>query len=115
MIGFGYNGPEAGRAIVKDISTRYLPLINASLLNDEGHGADTSPLYSAGVPVMANAVYDTQDHEFYFTYHHSAGDSMSIMDPDDMDSNVLGIACMFYILADLDTTIPRDMPNLRTD
>lgn len=56
---------------------------------------------------MANVVADTDDHKFYFTYHHSAGDSMSIMDPDDMDSNVLGIATMFYILADLDITIPR--------
>lgn len=55
---------------------------------------------------MANVVADTNDHKFYFTYHHSAGDSMSIMNPDEMDSNVLGIAAMFYILADLDTTIP---------
>jgi len=30
-----------------------------------------------------------------------------MMDPDDLDSNVLGIAAMFYILADLDNTIPR--------
>jgi carboxypeptidase Q len=63
---------------------------------------------------MANKVYDTLDRKFYFTYHHSAGDSMSIMNADDMDSNVVGIAAMFFILADLDNTIPRQgINNLR--
>lgn len=39
---------------------------------------------------------------------------MSIMNPDEMDSNVLGIAGMLYILADLDKSL-RDVPreNLR--
>ncbi len=56
---------------------------------------------------MANMIKDTKDHEYYFSYHHSAGDSMMIMSPDELDSNVLGVACMFYILADLEQTIPR--------
>jgi carboxypeptidase Q len=50
---------------------------------------------------MINLVKDTPDHKYYFTYHHSAGDSMTMMNADDLDGNVLGIACMFYILADL--------------
>lgn len=115
LLGFGYDGPAAGLDIINMIANNYLSIINASLVNDEGHGADTAPLYAAGVPVMANSVYDTPDHSFYFTYHHSAGDSMSMMDADDMDSNVLGIATMFYILADLDNTLPRTATsNLRT-
>lgn len=55
--------------------------------------------------MLRNLPKDTSDSEFYFRYHHSAGDSMSIMDPDEMDSNVLGIAGMLYILADLDKTV----------
>jgi hypothetical protein len=41
---------------------------------------------------------------------------MSMMDPDDMDSNVAGIAAFLYIVADLETTI-RDfkLPNLQLD
>lgn len=64
---------------------------------------------------MNNIVKDTEDHQFYFKYHHSAGDSMSMMDPDDMDSNVVGIAGMLYIIADLDTTLrnPSQHVNLR--
>jgi hypothetical protein len=32
---------------------------------------------------------------------------MTMMNADDLDSNVLGVAAMFYILADLENTIPR--------
>lgn len=40
---------------------------------------------------------------------------MSMMDPDDMDSNVVGIAAMLYIIADLDVTLrdPSAVFNLR--
>ena len=37
---------------------------------------------------------------------------MTMMDPDHLDSNVLGIACMFYILADLDSSIPKPTINM---
>lgn len=56
---------------------------------------------------MANIVKDNDSHDYYFSYHHTAGDSMTVMNPDDMDSNVVGLAAMMYILADLDKTIPR--------
>ena len=59
--------------------------------------------------MLRNLPKDTPDSKFYFRYHHTAGDSMSIMNPDEMDSNVLGIAGMLYILADLDKTL-RDVP-----
>jgi carboxypeptidase Q len=60
---------------------------------------------AAGVPVICNKIEDTPDHKFYFTYHHTAGDSMLIMDPDQMDSNVVGIASLLYILADLNVSL----------
>ena len=57
---------------------------------------------------MRNLVKDTDDDKFYFTYHHSAGDSMSIMNAHDMDRNVVLIAGMMYMIADLPSAIPRD-------
>jgi carboxypeptidase Q len=50
---------------------------------------------------MTNLIEDNKNHDYYYTYHHSAGDTMSIMNADDLDSNVVGVAAMFYILADL--------------
>jgi carboxypeptidase Q len=66
-----------------------------------------------GIPTMINMVKDTLDHRYYFRYHHSAGDSMTMMNADDLDSNVLGIACVFYILADLEESIP--LPDIKMD
>ena len=62
---------------------------------------------------MVNLIEDTQNHDYYFTYHHSAGDTMSIMDADLLDLNVVGVAAMFYILADLENSIPK--PNITID
>lgn len=76
-------------------------LIGADKLTDDGGAVDTTPLYNIGIPSMANQIADTPDHKYYFTYHHTAGDSMTMMNADQLDSNVLGIAVMFYILADL--------------
>jgi len=65
---------------------------------------------------MKNLIQDNESHDYYFAYHHSAGDSMTMMNADDLDSNVLGVAAMFYILADLENTIPRgSSSNLSTN
>jgi len=56
---------------------------------------------------MAKVVNDTKTLDSYFKFHHSAGDSMTMMDPDELDTSVVGIAAMFFILADLENTIPR--------
>ena len=57
---------------------------------------------------MRNLVSDNDTNDFYFTYHHSAGDSMTMMDADDMDDNVVAIASIFFLLADADETLPRN-------
>jgi len=54
-----------------------------------------------GIPIIHQSIIDNPTNDFYYKYHHTAGDSMTIMDPEDMDSNVLGIASFLYIIADL--------------
>lgn len=92
---------------MKDLSTKYLSLIGCNFIGDDGEEADSADLFDRGVPMLKNIVEDTKDQQYYFTYHHTSGDSISIMNPDHMDSNVLGIAVLTYILADLETTIGR--------
>ena len=53
-------------------------------------------------------IADNENHDFYFTYHHTAGDSMWMMNPDDMDDNVVAIASIMYLIADYDGPIPKD-------
>jgi carboxypeptidase Q len=63
---------------------------------------DTGPLDLEGVPTMRNLIRDLPNDAYYFTFHHSAGDSMDIMNPDWMDDNLVMIASMMYIVADMD-------------
>jgi len=106
--GFGYSGSQSGYDIVKNIGTTFLTPYNAGNTTfGNGGGTDTEPLGQFGVPQMANNVKDTQDKKYYFTYHHSAGDSMNVMDPDTMDRNVIMIAGMMYMIADLPDDLPK--------
>lgn len=58
--------------------------------------------------MVRNIGQDTPTNDFYFTYHHSGGDSMTMMNPDQMDENVVAIASLYYLLADAEVPIPRD-------
>ena len=110
IIGFGYTGGAKGYEIVNQIGNLYFKGLNASkIMFGNGGNTDTKPLLDGfGIPTMNNQLDDTDDLEYYFTYHHSAGDSMNVMSPHDMDRNVIVIAGMMYIIADIPIAIPRD-------
>lgn len=57
---------------------------------------------------MNNKIVDNETHDFYFTYHHTAGDSMWMMNADDMDDNVIAIASIMFLIADHDDPIPKN-------
>ena len=52
-------------------------------------------------------IYKDPNDDYYFRYHHSAGDTMNILDPDQMDSNVFAISSMMYIIADNPERLPK--------
>jgi hypothetical protein len=45
LLGFGYQGEPRGKAIVQNILTKYLSIINATEYSDDGSAVDTGPLY----------------------------------------------------------------------
>mmetsp|Transcript_8180 Transcript_8180/g.1109 ORF Transcript_8180/g.1109 Transcript_8180/m.1109 type:complete len:101 (-) Transcript_8180:53-355(-) len=83
--------------------------INCTYMDHDGVMVDSGWLYEQGVPNMRNLIQDFNDktHPYYFTYHHSAGDSMEVMDPDMMDDNVIMIASMMYNIANRNERLPR--------
>jgi len=99
LYGFGHSGE--GADIVKGVLTNYLSILDAGHYEPDGESVDVGPLFERGVPIFKNLIKDTEDHEYYFRYHHTAGDSMTIMNADELDSNVVGIAAFLYIIADL--------------
>jgi len=59
-------------------------------------GSDVSGLEKAGVPVLAV----DQDASRYFDYHHSADDTLAIVDRAQLNQNVATWAGLLYLVAD---------------
>lgn len=110
ILGWGYSGGAKGFEILKIINKYYLEkeFNLKEIIKGDGISEDVRPLFNKGIPVIRNIVEDTSDNEIYFTTHHSAQDSVSILDKDDMDKNVAAIASLFYIIGDLSIRFPRD-------
>jgi carboxypeptidase Q len=56
---------------------------------------------------MMRNIYNDPNDDIYFKYHHSAGDTMNILNPDELDSNVFAISSMMYIIADYPERLPK--------
>lgn len=62
-----------------------------------GHtGADTSPLEAKGVPVLSLNVEDSK----YFWYHHTEGDTIDKLRPDEVNKCAAALAIIGFIFAD---------------
>lgn len=48
-------------------------------------------------------------NEEYFWYHHTAGDSMLLEDPGNLDKAAALFAAAAYVIADISVDIPRDV------
>ena len=108
--GWGFSGGKSGFKVFENLNNKYLKktLGLKKIVYNDGVQADTTPLYKLGIPVVRNIVKDTEDSRYYYTYHHSAGDTMNVLDAWDMDRNVMAIASMFYIIADTDEVISKN-------
>jgi carboxypeptidase Q len=65
-----------------DVLQKYLSILGADKSENQVFTADIEEMGEQGVPIFDNKIRDSPDHSFYFRYHHSAGDSMSMMNPD---------------------------------
>jgi len=87
---------EAALATVQKIASLFAP-IDASAVRWGGGGADISPLMGEGVPGLhLNTV-----GEHYFDWHHSHGDTLDKVEPDDVRRATGMLAVMGYVLADM--------------
>src|SRR5262249_54675972 len=66
-------------------------------LSDGPVGADISPLDIAGVPGFS----PLQDSRTYFTYHHTAADTLDKVSPRELSENCAVMAVLAYALANI--------------
>jgi len=103
LYGFSAGGTtEAGYESLRSILSLLEPL-GATELRIGGGGPDIGPLANRGVP----ALLLWPDASLYFDYHHSAEDVVENVEPDLLADHTAAMAIMAYILADMETPLPR--------
>jgi Zn-dependent M28 family amino/carboxypeptidase len=97
----------AGKPELKDFLSPVAQVLEKSgagiLQRREEVGADIDPLRKRGVPNFS----PIQDNRFYFSYHHSAADTLDKIDPHELAENAAINAVLAYALANLEQPLPR--------
>lgn len=91
-------------AALRPVIEALRPIGATALKHNEGDsGADIEPLQRMGVPGFSPLV----DARSYFSYHHTAADTLDKVQPQDLQSQVATMAVLAYYLAELAEPLPR--------
>lgn len=101
--GIGFTGSKQARGVMEQIGG-LLSSINSTAVYDDGGETDTGWWAELGVPLGTLVTHN----ERYFWFHHSNGDTMSVLDPDQMNRCAAVFASYAYVLADMDDKLPRN-------
>jgi carboxypeptidase Q len=102
-IGINIRGKPEVKALLKAVSA-ILQESGAGILNLVEHcGADIEPMEKAGVPTFA----PLQDSRFYFSYHHTAADTLDKIVPKELSENSTVVSVLAYALANTEQPLPR--------
>jgi carboxypeptidase Q len=103
--GYGYTGGIKGFIVARNALQilLYPNLDIQKTILDEGILRDNEP-FSQFIPVMRNL--QGTDRDLYYSLAGTAADSVDKLNPNGMDSNVVGISCMVYLLADFPVRLP---------
>lgn len=104
-LGLDFSGNKQAECIFKEVLKLMTPLNATKFDSPIDAGPDIERWANRGFP---SASLITQN-EKYFYYHHSAGDSMLVENPDDLDKNTALFAAAAYIIADLSIDMPKDL------
>ena len=100
--GVQFTGSVDAKAIMMQIGS-LLKSINSSEVYDHGGGTDVNYWQNKGVPTASLANHN----EKYFWFHHSDGDTMTVLDPIEMNLCSAVWAVYAYVLASMDELLPR--------
>ncbi|XP_060249005.1 carboxypeptidase Q isoform X3 [Meriones unguiculatus] len=100
--GLQFTGSDKARAIMKEVMNLLQPL-NVTKVFSGGEGTDINFWIQAGVPgaSLRDDVYK------YFFFHHSHGDTMTALDPKQMNVAAAVWAVVAYTVADMEEMLPR--------
>uniref|UniRef100_A0A0N8EUW2 Carboxypeptidase Q n=1 Tax=Heterocephalus glaber TaxID=10181 RepID=A0A0N8EUW2_HETGA len=100
--GLQFTGSEKARAIMEEVMSLLQPL-NITQVFRDAEGTDINFWIQAGVPGASLC----DDLYKYFYFHHSHGDTMTVMDPKQMNIAAALWAVVSYVIADMEEMLPR--------
>ena len=100
--GIQFTGSTNATLMVQEVGN-LLKSINATSVLDNGGETDTGWWGKLGVPLGTLAT----QNEKYFWFHHSNGDTMTVLDPDEMNRCAAVFAAYAYVLGSMDEMLPR--------
>ncbi|XP_077296889.1 carboxypeptidase Q-like [Arctopsyche grandis] len=102
-LGLIYSGSKTGECMIKEI-LKLFSSINATQIQTQGEpGPDIGMWTRDGIPGGGLL----NEASKYFWYHHSEGDRLNVMDSDVLDLAAAFWTAFSYIVADIDSDIPR--------
>lgn len=103
-VGFLAHANDKAMAMLQPLAG-ILQSIGASVVKQTptSPGADISPLDALGVPTLA----PIQDSRTYFNYHHTPGDTLDKINPQELAENAAVMAVLAYAIANLPEALPR--------
>ncbi|KAL1402507.1 hypothetical protein pipiens_006063 [Culex pipiens pipiens] len=103
--GLDFSGNKEAECIFREIVKLMTPLNATEFETPTDGGPDISHWTSRGFPGASLL----NKNEKYFWFHHSAGDSMAVEDPRNLDKCVALWAAAAYVVADLSVPMPKDV------
>lgn len=96
-------GNQKARCIVAEILKLFTSINASTLVETDSPGSDITVLTKTGIPgaSLLNA------NEKYFWFHHTEGDTMNVLNKEELDVGTAFWTAVAYIIADLSSDIPR--------
>lgn len=102
--GLDFSGNKDAECIFREVVKLMVPLNATKFETPTDGGPDISHWTSRGFPGASLM----NKNEKYFWFHHSAGDSMAVEDPKNLDKCAALWAAAAYVVADLSVSMPKD-------
>lgn len=104
-LGFDFSGTPEAACIVQEIVRLFGPMNATQFRTPMDGGPDIDKWVNRGFPGASLM----NRNERYNWFHHTAGDSMLVLNSDDLDRNTALFAALSYVIADLSIDIPRNV------
>ncbi|XP_055637461.1 carboxypeptidase Q-like [Toxorhynchites rutilus septentrionalis] len=101
--GLDFTGNKDAECVFREVVKLMTPLNATQFETPSDGGPDISHWTSRGFPGASLM----NKNEKYFWFHHSAGDSMAVEDPKNLDKCTALWAAAAYVIADLSISIPK--------